>query len=79
VIQRVKTIRLFPANWESKFQNNESCAENSAAEMFQLGELGTNRYFPNHSVYRLILTLGIVHLTRQSRKQRPSTPPCTHD
>lgn len=37
MIQRVKTIRLFPANWESKFQNNEFCAENIAAEGFQLG------------------------------------------
>lgn len=69
MIQKVKTIRLFPANWESKFQNNEFCTKNSADEAFQLEELGTNRYFPNHSVYRLILTLGIAHLTQQSRKQ----------
>lgn len=69
MIQNVKTVRLFPANLESKIQDNEFCAENSAAEVFQLGELGTSRYFPNHSVYRLILTLGIAHLTQQPRKQ----------
>lgn len=79
MIQRVKTIRLFPANWESKFQNNELCTEDSAAEVFQLGELGTNRYFPNYSVYRLILTLGTAHLTQQSRKQWSGMLPCTHD
>lgn len=69
MIQRVKTIRLFPANWESEFQNKKFCTENSAVEVFQLGELGTNRYFLSHSVYRLILTLSSAHLTQQSRKQ----------
>lgn len=76
MIERVKTIRLFPANWESKSQNNEFCAENSAVEMFQLGELSTNRYFPNHSVYRLILTLGTACLTQQFKKR--GMLPCTH-
>lgn len=64
MIQRMKTNRLFPANWESKFQNNEFCAKDHAAEVFQLGELSTDRYLPHHSVYRLILTLGIAHLTQ---------------
>lgn len=79
MIQMVKTIRLFPANWESKSQNNECCAENSGVEAFQIGELGTNRYFPNHSVYRLILTLGIAHWIQQSKKQWSGMLPCTHD
>lgn len=46
--------------------------------MFQLGELSTNRYFPNHSLYRLILTLGIAHLTLHSQKQWFGMLPCTH-
>lgn len=78
MIKRVQTIRFFPANWESKSQNNEFCAENAAVEVFQLGELGTNGYFPNHSVSKLILTLGIAHLTQQSKKQWSGVPPCIH-
>lgn len=46
--------------------------------MFQLGEFSTNRYFPSHSVYRLILTLGIAYLTQQSKKQWSGMLTCTH-